>query len=252
MLKATFEVRGKTSKEFGSYIRSAAGRIRNNVLRAITSYVSLPKFIVIVPEYDVMRKVNTADLNEKQVCNVCHKLIRWLVNEVRKLVTAHNDYLPKRAKRETKVVWILPTLHHNYYNRENQVRIVFGQTLLSYTAQIENNLALELKQVWDENDPSLYLYEQQRFTSDGVTAFWRAMDRTIRYADMIINKNIYYQRNQVGILKRKERVRKQDTPQNAENAKKFWKKKAKIHSKSAQTNRQNAEICRTMVRYIKN
>ena len=225
--RATFEVRAKTSKEFGSYIRSATGRIRNNVLRAINSYVSLPKFIVIIMEYDIMKKVNTSGMNEKQVRDVCFKLIRWLINEVRKLLAAHNDYLPKRAKRETKVVWVLPTLHHNYYSHENQVRIVLGQTLLTYAAQVENNLALELKQVWDENDASLYLYEQQRYTSDGIIAFWRAVDRTIRYADTIINKNITTRKPGRDIEIKRDKVESRYS-ENTANAKKFWKRKPKF------------------------
>ena len=226
--KSTFEVRAKTSKEYGSYLRSAAGRIRNNVLRAINSYVSLPKFIIMVIEYDIMKKINTSNLNEKQVRNICLKLVRWLVNEVRKLLAAHNDYLPKRAKRESKVVWILPTLHHNYYSHENQVRIVLGQTLQTYAAQVENNLALELKQVWDENDASLYLYEQQRYTSDGNIAFWRAMDRTIWYADTIINKNISTRKPGRDIEVKRENVEAR-YPQNAQNAKKVWKRKPKFN-----------------------
>ena len=96
--KATFEIKVKSSKEYGGHILSSAGRIRNNVVRAINDYVSLPKFIMIIPEYDVLRKIDTRNLSEKEVRNICFKIIRWLINEVRKLIAAHNDFLPKRAK----------------------------------------------------------------------------------------------------------------------------------------------------------
>ena len=227
--KATFEIRVKSSKEYGSLIPSAAGRIRNNVARALSEYVSLPKFIIMITEFDVLKRIKTNNMNETEARKLCFRLVRWLVNEVRKMLAAHNDYLPKKAKRETKVVWLVPTLHQNYYNHENQLRIVFGQSLLSYTRRVENNLALELKQIWDESENGLYMLEQRRFTSDGLVAFWRALDRTIRYADTIINKNITTRKPGRDVEMKREKPEDR-YEQNAPFFKKFMKKKPKFQN----------------------
>ena len=50
-----------------------------------------------------------------------------------------------------------------------------------------NCFTLELKKVWDPKDLSLYL-SSQRFTTDGYSAYWEAVDKTIRYFDSVILK----------------------------------------------------------------
>ena len=127
-------------------------------------------------------------------------------------------------------MWILPTLHRNYYNFENQLRMVFGQTLIKYAAQIENNLALQLKQVLDEEESNLYLFDQQRFTSDGLSAFFRAVDQTIRYADTIINKNITTRKPGRDIERKRERPEDR-YQQNAPGAKRYLARKPKFLNK---------------------
>ena len=45
-----------------------------------------------------------------------------------------------------------------------------------------------VKHVWDPKNLNLYLKDNQRFTAEGYTAYWEAVDRTVRYFDSVLPK----------------------------------------------------------------
>ena len=52
----------------------------------------------------------------------------------------------------------------------------------------DNTWSLQLKKIWDPQDTSYFIEEQKKFTANGLHAYWEAIDKTIRYADMILFK----------------------------------------------------------------
>ena len=50
-----------------------------------------------------------------------------------------------------------------------------------------HNRALELKQIWDAEDTNLYIAEVARYTAAGLNSYWKAIDRTIKFYDSILN-----------------------------------------------------------------
>ena len=48
----------------------------------------------------------------------------------------------------------------------------------------ENTSVLRLLQIWDHNDTSIYSDRTQRFSVNGLSRFWQAVDRTVRYKDI--------------------------------------------------------------------
>ena len=141
----------------------------------------------MILENDVTMSISDA-CPDDEFKETCKRMAKWIINEARKLITAKNDYMPKRGKRETKMVWILPTRHDNY--NDDFDRKIFGQYLEEYARFYENNIALELKQLWDRHENNLFDNRVKRFTNDGLYVFWRAVDRTIWYANTIINKSV--------------------------------------------------------------
>ena len=45
-----------------------------------------------------------------------------------------------------------------------------------------------LKKVWDSKNLNFFLESSQRYTAEGLTAYWEAVDRTVRYYDSVLLK----------------------------------------------------------------
>ena len=158
-------------------------RIRNSIRHALNTVVTpLPKMIVIVLENDVIQEL----VEEEFPGMAYNRSINWLANEIRKMIAAHNDLLPKKAKRKVNIVWVLPSEHAAYADMSS--RQDFAARMKIILKLFDGHHALALRQMWDTKNPNLYLKEQQRFTIEGLNSFWKAVDRTIWFADMIIYK----------------------------------------------------------------
>ena len=110
-----------------------------------------------------------------------------LLHEVRKLLAGHNDALPQRAKRDVYVTWILPSRHMNYKNDRLRETLANAMTNI-VEIHNERNLTLGFKQNWDQYDPSIFFHDSQRYSTEGLNRFWKAFDRTVWYANVLINK----------------------------------------------------------------
>ena len=182
-----FEIKTSTSKEYGSHIRSLLGRLRNNVFLAIKKFGTLPKIMVIITEDDFVKSTKRVDIS--LIENMYNKMLNWLMNEIRKLIAAYNDFLPKRCKRNPHIMWVLPTEHINHSENEASRRSIFAKCIMHITKLHTNHRGLDLKQIWDKEDSNLYIKESARITPIGTATYWRAVDRTIKFYDFIITKN---------------------------------------------------------------
>ena len=77
-------------------------------------------------------------------------------------------------------------MHENYAN--NGLRYKYNKCLATMAAFHRNVVSLHLKKVWDPTNLNLYLEESCRYTAAGWTAYWEAVDRTVKYADTILCK----------------------------------------------------------------
>ena len=145
--------------------------------------------VVFIMEDDLLLTLDHKQYNDRELSTIYNQWVNWLLNEVRKIMGAHVDYLPLKSRRRTHIVWILPSKHCNYQN--SRQRKLMGDCLLKISKLHEDNMALELKQIWDPDDFSLFYAEQNRFTNDRLNIFWRAVDRTIRFADAVITKKLH-------------------------------------------------------------
>ena len=115
-------------------------------------------------------------------------MIDHLMKEFHKLITIQKEFLPKRAKRANypSIVWIEAPLHSNFCN--NPERVKFNRELNNVARFHENNFVLQLKKFWDPADSSLYASEYRRYTNEGLTSYWTAIDLTVKFADTILLK----------------------------------------------------------------
>ena len=179
-----FGIRAFASKSINSGFRTTIARVRNCLANALSEIVTpLPKIIFVMLEDDVIKDVK----DNNGLPHIYGRCVEWLHHEIRKLLAAHNDLLPQNARRETYVTWVLPSRHMNYSN--DGKRELFADCIESVVElHNERSFAMGIKQNWDPYDPSIYLYECQRFTSEGLSRLWRAFDRTVWYANVWVNK----------------------------------------------------------------
>ena len=86
-------------------------------------------------------------------------------------------------------MWIIPVEHNNLSSKNKELREKFSKALVS-TAKLHNEvICLPLKQKWSKNESSLFDRATQDLTTAGSITIWESLDRTLKYADTIVDKN---------------------------------------------------------------
>ena len=72
------------------------GHVRNNLVSAINDYTLLLKFIIVMLEGDLLRAIN----HFKDAATVAYgPVILWLVSELHRIIVAHKEKLPTKARK---------------------------------------------------------------------------------------------------------------------------------------------------------
>ena len=175
-----FKVRQLTTDAFGSNQHNMLINMRNLLLNGMRQCSQLPRLITVVLEDDLIAFLN---YNGRGETRMYAKAVDWLMKEFERLIAEFKQFLPSMCKRDNipHILWIQPSRNINYYNDESRYKL--GKQLLEHANKYKNQSALELVQVWEFNNRSLYLTEQRRHTLQGKHLFWKAVDRTIRFCD---------------------------------------------------------------------
>ena len=93
-----------------SHVCLLLARLVNNVIKALNNKecVLLPRFIVIIPDWDILKFL---DYNTYGVETVVTAVVKWAINEMGKAIEAKKDELFKIKPRsvigsEPKIVWV--------------------------------------------------------------------------------------------------------------------------------------------------
>ena len=151
------------------------------------NYFCLPKLVVIVPDDDLIKLLCT-EANMKGFSKPMSRIINYIMTEHERCIAAFREYLPAKALKQgyPHFLWIQAPEHKNFLN--NSLQHKFNKCLESCSGMHANTTSLMLKKVWTKDDGTLFLHDSQRFTSEGFTAYWEAVDRTVRYMDAVILK----------------------------------------------------------------
>ena len=184
--RANFDVKCVINCGFGQdKYQDVLIRFRNALVHAINTYVNLPKIIIYILEDDFVKANAKIPVNKLE--DAFNKQFNWLMSEARKSIMTHNENLPRRAQRNPHNLWILPTNNISY--PDNKSRLLCAKSVINVAKLHTNNRALELKQLWNENDVNLFEEHVSKYTALGLKTYWHAVDRTIRFYDFIINKS---------------------------------------------------------------
>ena len=167
--------------------RSTLGRIRNNLVAAVNKYPCMPKLIVIVLDYDVLKQVHSK--NELTNTVQIGRMTEWLAREFSRVVESYKDNLPSKAKNDTwpHLLWIAPPAHRYFSHSANSKREIFGNCLSTVVKMYSNMTLLRMIKVWDSEDTTSVLYDSSRYTAQGLTNYWLSVDSAIRFWDVAIS-----------------------------------------------------------------
>ena len=181
-----FQVEGYFSSKH-DYNTSCLCRLRNNLVHALNAYDVTPKVIVVVIDGDLLRNVQTTD--ELTATIQIGKMIEWLIREYWRILESYRDNLPIKAKKENcpYVVWIAPPSHKYFGNLRNFKRERLGHCMDTVMKNYEFMSVLQLIKVWNPDDGSAVLYDGTRYTSQGLTNYWLAVDSAVRYWNVALH-----------------------------------------------------------------
>ena len=154
-------------------------RFRNCLVHLINRHAKLPKFIVIIPEDDLL---NTVKYTGFGVSSAYAKILDWLVLEFYKIISGFKDRLPAKCTKidEPHMVWIQTTRHSNYNNDE--IRGKFNNCMRVIAGAQDNTAVYFLQQLWERKNSNLVMQQNGYITFTGIGTLWGAVDRTIKYA----------------------------------------------------------------------
>ena len=154
------------------------GRIHNQVVRAINENILLPKAMVFVLDDDLIEMA----VDEKAgTSELFGKLLDWLVNSIHELIKERKKQLPMASIRDNlpQVYWVEAPQHKNFTN--NLDRRKFNSVLQSVTSVLPDTQIMRMKKIWNAEDDSLF--QNGKFTSEGLLKFWSSIDNGFEYND---------------------------------------------------------------------
>ena len=184
------------------------GRIRNSLVNLINQKNLIPKWVLVVVEDDI---INTKGYEQNRASVFFGKVLEHLMKEFNQIIDEFKSMIPTKAKKHDwpYFLWIVPTIHRHYFNLEEREK--FNKCLTTVEALHDNVICLELEQLWNPTDRRIFLHDTQKFSSDGYNTFWKAVDKTLKFADTSVIRHSNKKMKDVFTDKRAEKIKRQQT-----------------------------------------
>ena len=210
----SYYIMARSGNKYTSNDPNILSRLRNMLIGLIHQEVKLPKMIIIVLD-DGLVKYYGPDEDDECLEKAFKRLLNELMTEFRKVISTQKERLPKKALRTfyPQMVWIEAPLNTCFGN--NREREIFNKSLNSSAKFQENVSVLALKKIWDYDNTWLFVNEALRYTSEGLSTYWAAVDCTVRFMDTILFHKIE--------MRASKKARNDGKADNSKNAKKKYK-----------------------------
>ena len=179
-----FNVKYFTNNQYSSHDKNILSRFHNLFTTALKTNPLLPKGIVLVTDDDMIR---STPYEGEDVQITYTKILQWITKEFYRISLAHKEKLPNKARRYKypAFIWIAPPLNVNFLN--NDLRRELTLAMESVASKYNDFWCLQLKKVWEYDNPSYYDDDCHRFTAKGVSTYWNAVDSTVKFWNTNLN-----------------------------------------------------------------
>ena len=190
--KSAFEVSGFHNDRLQSYDTNTISRIRNYLVGAKKDQKILPKFIVLVIDDNIikyLRHKGGKEVNDSPMQGY-EWLLRWLMTQFERLIAVQKEYLADKCRKPHQPVflWIEPPTHASFRSTDNFHRLEFSKAMQKAVSFHADMYSLQLKKVWDPNDPTLYNSEDKKPTAQGYITYWASVDEAIKFTNTLLLK----------------------------------------------------------------
>ena len=167
--------------------KSSIAKIYNNMMERINEKHLLPRFIVVMPDWNILQEIKFDDYG---VSKIIANNIEWLVFEIESAIARKKKELSKIRKgtvafSEPKVVWlkmIARPLPSRVLALRRKFNVILEETLC-------NTDGMRIIDVQD-SIKRMHFDHSNKLTSDGRIAYWRAVDQHMKKLDQ--HKEEYY------------------------------------------------------------
>ena len=102
-----------TPDSIGQMCSSVLARILNRLIDAINIHHILPRFIVIMPDWDILWNINYFDFGVSRIIGDC---LEWLVREIDRIITTKKLDVSRKCvgavmPTEPKIMWFAMIAH---------------------------------------------------------------------------------------------------------------------------------------------
>ena len=184
-MKEQFEIIGFSNNKDASYDINTISRFRNGFTGAIRDQVTLPKYLVVVPDNNIISYLKNKKIKSFKGTE---RVMKWLMTQMDRLITTQKERLPVKAKRpnEPTIIWISPPTHKNF--KDNELREQFQNVLEQCCSHHNNTYTVKLIKDWSDDDELLFNRTDKKFTAAGYKTYWNAVDKAVKYVDTLLLK----------------------------------------------------------------
>ena len=145
------------TKRKNSNIRSILARVKFQLIKALDDQALLRDAIIVLLDDDIIRRIELKmDGETEGLSLIFADLIKWLLNEFRKLISARWDQLPTKSKaKEVPTTYWLEAPHINFNN--NLARRKFISALQNECSIQQNMRIMRMKKIWDPENTHAYI-----------------------------------------------------------------------------------------------
>ena len=168
--------------------RNMLSQLCNSLVTGLNLYLTTPKLIVVVLDDNIVRYIDSRGKDEITLGVEIGTITEYLAREFERAILSYQDNLPTKAKRSfyPHVLWISPPTHKSFGKSSNLKREIQGNCLSTVVKFRQNQSVLRMVKVWEHDDANAFLYENYRFTTQGLTKYWLSIDSAIRYWDVAV------------------------------------------------------------------
>ena len=179
-----YEVKAFVTSRYLLHDRHVLSRFRNLIVKAIEQEELLPKAILLILDDDLIRNVH---YEEPDVDVTYKKILQWLSKEFHRVILAYKDILSNKSRKYKypAVIWIAPPQNVNFLN--NNLRKDFAGALEKAANNFPEFWSLQLKKIWEFDNPNYYDEDTNRYTAKGTKTYWEAIDSTFKFWDTNLN-----------------------------------------------------------------
>ena len=177
-VKTHYDFSPYCNSKFASANQNMLARIQNALAAALNApqNTRLPQYIIVVLDDDL---ISFLDFAGSGTATLLGSWIQWLVEQFNLLLLARKEQLPAHCNKEVFFYWVCAPTHTCFSKERNHIWVKFNLSLDSVIRTQPNMRLIKIKDRWNAKDNTLVAHD--RFTEAGMSAYWRAIDASIKF-----------------------------------------------------------------------